>query len=336
MPLEETTPTVPVLAAAAEQPSLLRAWLALVRLSFWRQARSRQMVWIAIGLLAFSVALVAIHTSARGWGKGHWRAPRKGGRTHVEWVEQTQAITGLVHRSAGAHALEHAVFGSCRVILTPDGTDSQGRPLSVSGFQVFSQSIVFSLFLTFLLPFWSLSFATEAVGGERENQSLIWLLSRPLPRPAIYLARFVALLPWTIGLNLGGFALLCLAAGPPGRLALSLYWPAVAWASLAFAALFLLIGAYFRRAAVVAIAYSFCLEVVLGLMPGYMKRVSIGFYVRCLMFEQVQQYGIQPDNPDVFLPVSGTTALIVLLAATAGLLALGMWLFSRTQYHEVD
>jgi hypothetical protein len=54
------------------------------------------------------------------------------------------------------------------------------------------------------------------------------------------------------------------------------------------------------------------------------------------MFERVQPFGIQPDNPDVFLPVSGTTALVVLLAATAGLLALGMGLFSRTQYHEVD
>jgi hypothetical protein len=327
----------------------VRAWLALVWLSFWRQARSRQMVWIALGLLAFSVALVAIHTSARGWGKGHWRAPRrvvthlpnglrheKPGPTYLEWVGATQAASALAHRTAGAQAVQHAVVGACLVILTKDGTDTQGRVLAVSGFQVFSRSIVFSLFLTFLLPFWGLSFGTEALGGERESQGLIWLLSRPLPRPAIYLAKFVALLPWTVGLNLCGFALLCLAAGPPGRLALSLYWSSVLWATLAFAALFLLIGAYFRRPAIVAITYSFCLEVVLGIMPGYVKRVSLGFYVRCLMFERAEQFGIQPDNPDVFLPVSGTTALLVLLAATAGLLALGMWLFSRTQYHEVD
>ena len=46
-----------------------------------------------------------------------------------------------------------------------------------------------------------------------------------------------------VGLNLGGFAAICLAAGPPGRLALSLFWPGVLWATLAFASLFLLIGA---------------------------------------------------------------------------------------------
>src|SRR5438046_6107390 len=113
--------------------------------------------------------------------------------------------------------------------------------------------MVLSLFLGFLLPVWSLAFATEAFGGDRESNSLVWLLSRPLPRPAIYLAKFVALLPWTVALNVGGFALLCVLAGEPGRLSLRLFWPAVVWATLAFAALFHLIGAFFRRPAVVGI-----------------------------------------------------------------------------------
>jgi ABC-type transport system involved in multi-copper enzyme maturation permease subunit len=245
-------------------------------------------------------------------------------------------VTGLVHRSAGASAVQHAILGATQVILSPDGTDTRGNPLAVSAFQIFSQWAVFSIFLTFLLPLWSLSFATEALGGERESQCLIWVLSRPLPRWSIYLAKFVALLPWSVGFNVGGFAVLCLVAGPPGRRALALFWPAVLLATLTFSALFLLIGAWFRRPAVVAMVYSFCLEVVLGNMPGYLKRVSIGFYTRCLMFDRAGQYGIQPDNPDVFLPVDGLTAAAVLVGATAALLGLGMWLFARTQYHEVD
>ena len=35
------------------------------------------------------------------------------------------------------------------------------------------------------------------MGAEREGSSLVWLLTRPLSRPAIYLAKFVALLPWS-------------------------------------------------------------------------------------------------------------------------------------------
>jgi ABC-2 type transport system permease protein len=215
------------------------------------------------------------------------------------------------------------VYGSARVLLRE------------SAFLVFSRWLVFSIFLSFLLPVWSLSFATEALGGDREHNSLVWLLTRPLPRPAIYLGKFVALLPWSFGLNVAGFAVLCLAGGEPGLLALRLFWPAVVWATLAFSALFYLTGAYFRRPAVVALVYSFFLETLLGNMPGYLKRVSIGFYARCMMFEAAQDYGVQPEKPSVFLPVDGTTALIVLVTLTVSLLALGAVLFSRSQYHEI-
>src|SRR4051794_18377541 len=54
----------------------------------------------------------------------------------------------------------------------------------------FSRVVVFDVLLGFLLPIWSLSFATQALGGEREGRTLVWLLTRPLSRPAVYLAKF--------------------------------------------------------------------------------------------------------------------------------------------------
>ena len=120
-----------------------------------------------------------------------------------------------------------------------------------------------------------------------------------------------------------------LAGGQPGATAFRLYWPAVLWATLAFSALFYLMGAFFRRPAVIAIVYAFFLEVIFGNMPGYLKRVSISFYVRCMMFQAAQDYGVQPDKPWVYLPVDGTTACLVLGLATFGLVALGMGLFAR-------
>ena len=324
------------MAVVPSDRSAWRAWRALVWMSLQRQARARQMVWIALGLLAFAVAFVAIQTKAGRWGMHQWRYPRRDGATYLTWVNQTQTLAGAIQRSPGAHGIQHAVLGSVNAILTPDMKNDQGRPIEPAGFLVFSQSVVLMLYLPFLLPIWSLAFGTEAIGGERESHSLIWLLSRPLSRPMIYLAKFVALLPWSLGLNLGGFALICLVAGPPGRLAFSLFWPAIACATLAFASLFLIFGAFFRRPAVVAILYSFCLEVVLGNMPGYLKRVSLSFYTRCLMYDRMGELGVEPDRAAVFLPVDGTTALAVLIGTTVALLGLGMVLFSRTQYHEVD
>jgi hypothetical protein len=310
-------------ATSSEAPSPVRAWLALVWFSSKRQARLRQMVAIALILLVFAVLLVAINTGLGAWSMQRWRHPYRMGPTFTQWADELQIVFSRLSGGGAEQAIPAAVYGSCRAVLAD------------SGFMVFTRYVIFSIFLSFLLPLWSLSFATEALGGEREANTLIWLLTRPLPRPAVYLAKFVALLPWTLGLNVGGFALLCAAAGRPGWMAFELFWPAVVWATLAFSALFCLMGAWFRRPAVVALVYAFFLEALFGNLPGYLKRVSVGFFTRCMMFEAAGQYGVQPQKPSVFMPVDGTTAVLVLATATAALLVLGMVVFSRSEYHEV-
>jgi hypothetical protein len=305
------------------EPSALRAWLALVWLSWRRQARLRQMVAIALLLLVFAVFLVVLNTALGAWSMRPWRFPYRQGPTYAQWADRSQVLFAVLSGAPGDQAFPAALLGSCRAVLDQ------------SGFMVFTRWVIFSIFLSFLLPLWSLSFATESFGGEREANTMIWLLTRPLPRPAIYLARYVALLPWTLGLNVGGFGLLCLAAGEPGRLAFRLFWPAVVWATLAFSSLFCLMGVCFRRPAIVALVYAFFLEALFGNLPGYLKRVSVGFFARCMMFEAAGELGVQPQRPSVFLPVDGTVAAAVLAGAAVVLLLAGMWVFSRSEYHEV-
>jgi ABC-type Na+ efflux pump permease subunit len=292
------------------------------------------MVWIALGLMGMAVALVGLQTYRGKWGMHDWRMPRRGGPTFPDIIDSYHLRASVSPLPMGARAGEMAVFGTVGALVSPNVRTEQGHLLAWSGFQVFSSGVIFSLFLSFLLPVWSLAFATEAMGGERESGTLIWLLTRPLSRPAIYLGKFVAVLPWSVGFNLVGFAALCLAAGPPGWRALGLFWPAVAGASLAFSALFFLLGATARWPAVLGMVYSFCLEVVVSNMPGYLKRISISFYTRCLMFEAAESYGLQPENPWVFLPVDAWTAWAVLLGGTAALVIIGMVIFSQLQSRE--
>src|SRR5262249_50891446 len=136
------------------------------------------------------------------------------------------------------------------------------------------------------------------------------------------------------GLNLLGFAAICLAAGEPGRMAFALYWPAVVWGTLAYAALFHLIAALFRRPAIVAMLYSFLFETLVGDLPGDLKRVSLSFYIRSLMFDATQHLGLEPDSLTVYSPVDGWTALGVLLGLMIILNLIGMWLFARREYPE--
>jgi ABC-type transport system involved in multi-copper enzyme maturation permease subunit len=285
------------------------------------------MVWIAVALMVLSVVLVGLNTAKGRWGIGHWREPKRPEQTWQEWsamptyrqhAEQMIAVRMALPWPMPADAIGPA----CAAVV--DRSD----------FLVFSKVVVFSVFLSFLLPMWSLSFATEALGGERESNSMLWLLTRPLPRPTIYLAKFVALLPWSLGLNLVGFVLLCLAAGRPGPMAIRLFWPAVVCGTLAFSALFHLMGAFLHRPAIVAIVYSFFLETIMGNMPGYLKRLSISFYARCMMYDAAQVQGLQPEKPSIYLPVDGDTACWVLLGVTLALLVIGMVWFSRTEYRD--
>ena len=201
-------------------------------------------------------------------------------------------------------------------------------------FSRFSRGVVLSLYVSFLLPMWSLSFATEALGRERAAQNLIWLLSRPIPRPAIFFGKYLAVLPWCITLNLGGFALICLAAGSTGGRALEVYWPAILAATIAYAALFHMLGAVLQRPAVLALLYTFFIETIMGNIPGHLKRLSISFYTRCLMLERAEEFGEAIQQPATFIPVAGETAWLILLGVSVIFLAVGAVLFSRGEHFD--
>lgn len=318
-----TTPTLFSREPAARaNPSALRAWLYLIRLSIQRQARAHMMIWIALGLLAFTLFIVALNTQAGRWSMSYWRYPRRVGPTFEQHMLVLEGVRTLPWGPGGGEVYS-AVTGGFRAYLD-----------HASGFFVFSTWIVFGLFTTFLLPLWSLSFATEALGREREARNLLWVLTRPLSRPAIYLAKYLSILPWCLLLNVGGFALLCLAGGPAGQRAFLVYWPAILWGTLAFCSLYHLMAACLRRPAMVALLYSFFLETLMGNLPGYSKRFSISFYTRCLMFDRAHDFGIRPERPWIYLPVSGPTAYLLLAGFTTICLLAGIVVFSRREYLE--
>jgi ABC-type transport system involved in multi-copper enzyme maturation permease subunit len=270
------------------------------------------MVGIAIGLLTVCLLLVLAFTVSAGWDRFEWRMNRYKPYT-VELV---------------AGGMAHAAIDQSEYM---DRMRTETRPLAI-----FSRWVVFLLFLGFLMPLFSLSFGTAALGQEREGRSLVWLMTRPLPRSAIYLAKFLGVLPWCLALTLGGFGALCLAGGEIGRRAFALYAPGVFAGTLAFTALFHLFGAMFQRPAIVALVYAFFFETMLSELPipGTLKRLSINYYTRCLLYSAADSENVPTETSSLFVPVSPQTAWIVLLAATVAITALGMWLFARMEHRD--
>jgi hypothetical protein len=316
-----------VLDSATRAPhSAIRAFLALVAFSFRRQWRVRQMGWVSLGLLAILAATVAVISH----GPAGWRLPDRYSwrlRAHYRDVpKQLDEIQALPLPSE-ASAIQIFATAPFRAILHDQ------RFLDDWAFLHFSRWVVFGMYLGFVLPLFTLAYASGAVGSEREGRTLIWLFTRPLPRWAVYLAKFLGVLPWCLLASLGGFAALCLAGGDLGLRALATYWPAAVAGTVGFAALFQLVGAVFRRPAVVGLVYIFFFEILVANLPGSLKQLSLNYYAKSLLYNEATSAvaAAAPESLDVYAPADPTTAWVTLLAATLGLTLLGMYLFGRQE-----
>lgn len=345
-------------------PSPVTGFLVLVAHSFRRHGRVRQMGWVSLGLLGLTTVWVAAVTlSAAGW-RLEDRRNRRFGATYREYAEQLRPtaryeLMGAEVKSAAAAPplqgypppatvttrLTH--WSETPTPLDPTADALRSLMLSVPAavlgserfrrdwaFTQFTRSVPLGAFVGFVLPLFTLAFASGALGTERESRSLVWLLTRPLPRPAIYLATFLGALPWCLLFGVGGFAALCLAGGDLGREAFAAFWPAAAGGTVAFAALFHLIGATVRRPVVVGLVYVFFFEALVALLPGSLKLLSLSFYARSLIYNEAVDAGYPGAMLEVPEAVSAATAWTVLGTATLILLAVGAWRFGRTEYRD--
>jgi ABC-type transport system involved in multi-copper enzyme maturation permease subunit len=323
------------------------------------------MAIVAVGLLTIVVVVVAANTaSPAGWELENRRV-RRTGQTYRETAEQLRPIDRLryfdpedpiykepLKKDASPKWLEvptyevpslldptrdsfqRLILSIPHVAFMPEDDLTKKRFLHDWAMMNFTRWVILGSYVGFILPLFTLAYASGAFGTERESRSLVWLMTRPIPRSAIYLAEFLGTLPWCLAFGFGGFLALCLAGGQHGRTAMGLYWPAAIAGTVALSALFHLVGAVFRRPVVVGLVYVFFYEALVSTLPGSMKLASLTFYVRSLMYNEAVAAGYQTGVLEVSQPVSSLTAWCVLSAATLGLSLLGMWLFARSDYRD--
>jgi len=340
-----TTAVAPLPTA---QPSAVAAFFALVAFSFRRQWRVRGMGWAAFGLLAVLTLTVALVTHySRAWefeNRTAWRywtstpdSPLKRGtdekeRDKLEVIRFEQAPAQfdrvqMVPMSSNSSAMQMMAFAIVRVILIDQEFKDQWAFLS------FSRWVIFTMYLGFVLPLFTLAFASGAMGMEREGRTMIWLFTRPLPRWAVYLAKYLGMLPWCMLASGGGFVALCLAGGDYGQRALVTYWPAVIAGTVSFSALFHFVGAVFRRPTIVGLVYIFFFEMLVANLPGSLKQLSLNYYIRSILYNEAASVltMVSPESLSVYAPAEPATAWITLGFFTIGITLLGMWLFSRLE-----
>jgi ABC-2 type transport system permease protein len=202
----------------------------------------------------------------------------------------------------------------------------------------FAEQVLSTGYIGFLIPIFGISYGASAIGGEREDRTLIYLLITPIIKPLGYGAKALATMTLVFGWTLGSLLVFCAMVNKPG-------WeifPIFVWSSLlgaaAYTAIFMFFGTAFRYGTIISLAYWFFLEGLFGNMPGTIKRITVSFYMKSWVYDLGSNLRLGPlgrGAKESFLAVSGETAMFALLGLTAITLAVGAYLFDRREFAEL-
>jgi ABC-2 type transport system permease protein len=198
----------------------------------------------------------------------------------------------------------------------------------------FVEFILTTIFVSIFLPLAALCFGTAGIGRERDSKTLVYLVSTPTPRPIVYYAKFVAMLAVTMLWTCGGYLVLLASAGIIEAKVVMGYLPTIILGSFAYVALFQLMSVVIRFATIVSFLYIIFFESLVGNIPGTTKRVTVSFYVKCLILDASETLGFERENGgvDMFQAISGGNATLVLIFGGLVLILLGSLIFWRKEY----
>ena len=189
----------------------------------------------------------------------------------------------------------------------------------------FYSRLVQRLFIPLITALVALIVGVSAIGDEREDGTILYLVATPLPRLGIVVAKILA--AWTVCV-----ALLVPSVVVCGLLALTgdvtfavLFWPAlgVTLAALAYCAVGGWLSLQVRRPIVVGVIYILLWEGSIATYAASADRLSIAAYGRAMVAEQLPQSAAGVVSP-------ATAAVILLVATVAGAL-LGARALTRTE-----
>jgi hypothetical protein len=183
--------------------------------------------------------------------------------------------------------------------------------------------------------------ASPIVHTELEGQSWIYSLVRYQGRRALLLGKYIVAFLWS---SSAGILVTSLAVP-----FLPLKEPLHAWgtisllcilSSLAYGALFALIGVLFqKRVMVISFLYALVVEGLLAWLPAMINQLTIAYRLRSILFRWL---GLSVDrffqsesivqNGMVAMDETGWSQIAWVLAISAGLMAVAIWLVENIQY----
>ena len=204
--------------------------------------------------------------------------------------------------------------------------------------------ILMVFFLQFYIVILALFYGTSVTAEEVENRTLSYLITRPIPKPAIVLgksAAYAVLMFAMVGVSLALSYFIMNAArlsDPDLTATFFRYLGVLGLGVLAYTAFFTFLGAVLKRAIIVGMVFGFGWENVIQYFPGSTQKLSIVHYLKSLLPYHPPSIGGGGGGRGVALllfrlePTAPLAAILILAAVTAGFLALACWVFRMKEY----
>src|SRR5260370_23040584 len=185
--------------------------------------------------------------------------------------------------------------------------------------------MVWLLYIRFIIPVLGVFYGTSLIADEIDDKTITYLFTRPIPRSAVLFGKYLAYLACTVLLVLPSVILVYFLIVPVGGGSIAAAFPSLvadlgmlAVGLAAYGAVFALVGTRLKRPLVVGLVFAFGWEPAVLLFPGYLKRLTVAYYLQALVTHQMPQDSAVSMLLQVFHEVPSVSVSLVCLAAIIG------------------
>ena len=245
---------------------------------------------------------------------------------------------------AGGPVLIAALLRVLSTLPAFDGGAGQidGRSVSLDGPDIFGL-MIWTFYLRFTVPVLGVFYGTALIADEVEDRTITYLFTRPVARGAVLMGKYLAYLVCTAVVVLPSvmlvyFLVVPLLGGSIGRNfpALLVDLGLIATGLAVYGAVFALVGAWFRRPLLTGLVFVFGWEPIVVVLPGYMKHLSVAYYLQGLAPHAMPQGDalsvIQAVLTSVQTPLGTGANLGALAVIGAAALAAAIRVVERREY----
>jgi ABC-type transport system involved in multi-copper enzyme maturation permease subunit len=241
------------------------------------------------------------------------------------WSRRT-VFMGLVVGGPVIMALLVAIVDS----LGLGGFRVQG--VRLQGAAVFGM-MIWVFYLRFTVPVLAVFYGTSLIADEVEDKTITYLFTRPIPRGAVLVGKYLAYLACTTMVVLPSVMIVYFVIVPRGGSLADTFPSLVADLGILFlglavyGALFALVGAWLKRPVLTGLLFVFGWEPVILVVPGYLKKLTVAHYLQALV-----PHAMPADNSAVSILTSlfrETPGLGMALVSLSGILVVCLALSTR-------